>query len=174
MFINVPGDKYAEEDGAVVVADRVTCAARAIWKVQGAARNFPMAIDPAHGRVFVISRKPARITAFDARTGNILGTASCAPDCDDAFFDPKTQRLLIIGGGRRVMDRAGDPPDKDQPGALEVFAVSERNTISEIASLPLPPHSRTGLFVAELRKIYVAVPVQDDGPARILEYRLVD
>jgi DNA-binding beta-propeller fold protein YncE len=172
MFINVPGDKHSEEDGVVVVADREKCAVRATWKAQGMVRNFPMAIDSAHNRVFVISRKPARITAFDARTGNVLATASCAPDSDDAFFDQKTQRLMVIAGGRRVTDSAGEPVERDQPGALEVFAVGERNEISRIASAPLPPHSRTGLFVPERRMVYVAVPIQKDGPARILEYRL--
>lgn len=174
MFINIPGDKYSDSDGLVVVADRSRGTPLATWTLSGTARNFAMAVDPAHNRIFVVSRKPAKVVMLDASSGKSLGMVTCVPDCDDVFYDATTHRLFVIGGGRRVADRAGEAIHRDQPGALDVFAVSQRNELSRIASIPLPPHARTGLFVPERRMLYVAVPVQDGKPAEILEYRLAD
>ena len=56
-----------------------------------------------------------------------------AADCDDMFFDPTAGVLFVIGGGRRVSDRAGDPIMQDQPGALDVFSVSDRGQIVKSA-----------------------------------------
>jgi DNA-binding beta-propeller fold protein YncE len=172
MYINIPWDKYSDRDGVVVMADRDTGTALASWPLPGIARNFPMALDAAHGRVFVVGRKPATLLAIDTATGTVLGTAPCVPDCDDLFFDAKTNLLLVIAGGRRGSDRAGDPVPQDQPGALDVFAVGDNGLINRIASFPLPPHARTGLLVPERRALYVAVPIQDGEDARIIEYLL--
>ena len=67
-----------------------------------------MALDLPHGRVFVAGRKPARVIVLDPGSGAVLGTAACVADCDDMFFDAAAAALYVIGGGRRVSDRAGD------------------------------------------------------------------
>ena len=46
-----------------------------------------MALDPTHGRVFVVGRKPARLLALDSGSGAVLGTTACVADCDDMFLD---------------------------------------------------------------------------------------
>lgn len=172
VLANVPWDKLSDRDGIVVVADRDTGRAVATWELHGAARNFPMALDTAHGRAFVVTRKPAQVRTFDISSGTLLSTTSCVPDSDDAFFDAATSQLFVIGGGRRVSDRAGDPIRLDQPGAVDVFAVNGGGQLTKIASLPLPPHSRTGLLVPERRSLYVAVPVQEGKDAELREFSL--
>jgi DNA-binding beta-propeller fold protein YncE len=174
MFVNIPGAKTADNDGTVVVLDREKGTTLATWTLAGAARNFPMALDAAHGRMFVVSRKPPRLAALDASTGAVLAAAPCVADCDDAYFDVKTNRVFVIGGGRRVEDGIGEPVDRDQPGSLEVFAVGDGNSLSRIASLPLPPHARTGLFIPARRAIYIAMPVQDGKAAELREYRIIE
>ncbi len=172
VAINVPGDKYAEKEGVVVIADREKGATLATWRVDGAARNFPMAVDSESGGVFAISRKPARVTWFE-KGGRVVATAACIADSDDAFFDGKTKRLFVIGGGRRTMDRAGEKVAVDQPGALDIFDIRS-TSLQKVASIPLPPHARTGLFVPERRAIYIAVPVQGGKPAEIEEFSVGD
>lgn len=174
IYVNIPGDKYSDKDGAIVVTDRDKGTALATWTLQGAARNFAMAIDPVQHRIFVISRKPAIVTVFDSSTGHVLGTNPCAPDCDDVFYDVKTHLLMVIGGGRRTTDRAGEPVTHDQPGTLDVFAATEGGQLDRLTSYPLPPHARTGLFVPDRRMLYIAVPVQNNQPAEIREYRVRD
>ena len=172
MFVNVPGDKFSDKNGTVVVTDRDKGTTLATWELPGAARNFPMALDTSHGRVFIVCRKPAQVMTLDIATGAVLGTIPCVPDCDDVFFDAQTNLLMVIGGGRRVSDRAGAPITQDQAGALNVFTMNTSGQFTETASLTLPPHARTGLFVPDRRAVYVAVPVQDGDDARIYEYML--
>lgn len=93
-------------------------------------------------------------------------------DCDDIFFDPAVRVVYVIGGGRRVSDRAGDLIAHDQAGGLEVFSVNDRSQFAKSTSISLPPHTRTGLFVPERHAVYVAVPVQDGKDAEIREYML--
>jgi DNA-binding beta-propeller fold protein YncE len=174
MFINVPGAKTADNAGSVVVADREKGIILATWTLAGAARNFPMALDLSHGRIFVVSRKPPQLIALDDSTGRVLAAAPCAADCDDIGYDPKTNRIYLIGGGRRVNDGAGQSVERDQPGSLDVFALSDREKISKIGSVALPPHARTGLFVPSRRAIYVAVPVQAEKSAELLEFQVKD
>ena len=131
-----------------------------------------MALDPTHGRVFVVGRKPARLLTLDSRSGAVLGTTPCVADCDDMFLDATASVLYVIGGGRRVTDRAGGPIAHDQPGALEVFSVSDRGQVAKTASIPLPPHTRTGLFVPARHAVYVAVPIQGGKAAELREYRV--
>ena len=172
LFVNVPGDKFSDSDGIVVLADRDKNTVVQRWRLPGIARNFPMALDPTHRRVFVVGRKPARLLALDSGTGAVLGTTPCVADCDDMFFDPTSCVLFVIGGGRRVSDRAGDPITQDQAGSLDVFSVSDRGKFAKISSISLPTHTRTGLFVPERRAVYVAVPVQDGKEAELREYTL--
>ena len=173
ILVNVPGDKFSGKDGIVVWADRDKNAVVQKWRLRGIARNFPMALDVAHGRAFVVGRKPARLLALDLGTGSVLGTTPCVADCDDMFCDPTAGVVFVIGGGLRVSDRAGDPITRDQAGALDVFAVSDHSQFAKSASLPLPPHARTGLFVPERHAVFVAVPIQDGKDAELREYVLL-
>ena len=172
LFVNVPGDKFSDSDGIIVLADRDKSGTVQTWRLPGIARNFPMALDATHGRIFVVGRKPARLLALDAGSGAILETTACVADCDDIFFDSTAGVVYVIGGGRRVSDRAGDSIAHDQAGALDVFAVRDRGQFAKIASIPLPSHARTGLFVPERHAVYVAAPVQDGEDAELREYTL--
>ncbi|MEI7766317.1 MAG: hypothetical protein WCJ97_02640 [Phycisphaerae bacterium] len=171
-YINLPGDKFSDNVGKVVQADLATNALLATWEVPGTARNFPMTLDSARGRIYVVGRKPAQILALDSATGAVLGSAPCVADSDDVFYDAQSRLLMVIGGGRRIGDRAGEAIPSDQPGALDVFTVSDSGQFLKLTSLPLPPHARTGLFVPERRALYVAVPVQAGEDAKLLEYKL--
>ena len=174
IFVNVPGAKTADNDGLVVVVDREKGATIGTWTLAGAARNFPMALDASQERVFVVSRKPSQLIALDASTGHVIASAPCAADCDDAWYDAQTHRIYLICGGRRVSDAIADPVQRDQPGSLDIFESRDRQKISKIGSVSLPPHARTGLFAPSRRAIYVAVPVQGDQTAKLLEFRVQD
>jgi len=172
LFVNVPGGRLSDKVGTVVLADRDKNAALQKWRLPGIARNFPMALDLSHGRVFVAGRKPARVLALDPGSGTVMASAACVADSDDMFFDAAAGALYVIGGGRRANDQAGDPVAHDQAGALDVFTAGERGQLAKSASIPLPPHSRTGLFVPERHAVYVAVPIQDGKEAELREYVL--
>jgi len=171
IFVNLPGQKRANNDGSVGLVDRAHGRTLAVWPLAGAARNFPMAFDANHGRVFLASRKPAELIGLDSKTGSVISHAACVADSDDLYYDSKTNRVMVIGGGHRVGEPA--PAGSSKPGddaALDVFQSDEAGGLSKIASVATAPHARTGFFVPERRAIYVVCPPQGAGDAKVLEY----
>jgi hypothetical protein len=129
-----------------------------------------MTLDPAKDRIFVVTRRPARLISLAARDGSILGEAPCPPESDDLFFDARSGRVAVIGGGTLPT-----PEDAGGAGAsLDLFAIDDAGRPSRLGGSPLPPHSRTGTMVADRRRIYVGVPGTQDRPAEVREYRLPD
>jgi hypothetical protein len=122
------------------------------WTVPGAVGNFPMALDAAGGRLFVVYRMPASIAAFDIRNGAISGRSSTCRDADDLFLDPTRGRVYVVCG----------------EGAIAVF---DAKTLREQARLQTRDGARTGFFAPELDRLFVAVPARDGKAAEIRVYR---
>jgi DNA-binding beta-propeller fold protein YncE len=170
IFANVPAGKRSTADGTVF-ALRQSSGER-LWerRLTGRAGNFPMTLDAANDRVFVVARKPARLISLSARDGSILGEAPCPPESDDLFFDSRSGLVAVIGGGELPT-----PGNLGGAGAsLDLFAIDGSGRPSRTGGSPLPPHSRTGALAADRRNIYVGVPASQDRPAEVREYRLPD
>jgi hypothetical protein len=174
VFANLPKGVRAVEDGKVAVANRRNGQVVASIPLPGRARNFPMAFDAAHERLFIASRRPARLIVIDTRRNLLIGEAPCTDDSDDLFYDAQTGRVLVIGGGFR--------PDLQEPGSvspcsppgevggLDVFEVGRDGEVRRLSTTPTACHARTGLFVPARRAIYVAVPFRGEREAEIREY----
>jgi hypothetical protein len=173
IFVNLPGQKRANNDGSVGLVDRANGRTLAIWSLAGAARNFPMAFDAEHDRVFVAARKPAQLICLNSKTGAVVSRAPCVADSDDLYYDSATHRVLVIGGGHRAREPA--PPGAPMPGddaALDVFQVDAEGSLSKIASVPTAPHARTGFFVPQRRAVYIVCPAHGAEDAKVLEFTL--
>ncbi len=170
IFANVPAGKRSAEDGTVVGLDRTD--GKPLWerRLAGRAGNFPMALDPANDRVFVVARKPARLISLSMRDGSLLGEAPCPPESDDLFFDARSGLVAVIGGG--TLPTAGDPGGDG--ASLDLFAVDGSGRPSRSGGSRLPAHARTGALAADRRSLYVAVPGTQGRPAEVREYRLPD
>ena len=169
-FANVPAGKRSTADGTVIGLRRST--GERLWerKLTGRAGNFPMTLDPAHERLFIVARKPAVLMSLSMRDGSILGEAPCPPQSDDLFFDARSGLVAVIGGGEL-------PTPGDKGGAeasLDLFAIDGSGRPSRLGGSPLPPHSRTGALVADRRNLYVGVPASQGRTAEVREYRLPD
>jgi hypothetical protein len=116
--------------------------------------NFPLALEPGGARALVGCRNPARLVQLDAKDGRTLATADCIGDLDDVFVDSKTARVFAIGGD----------------GAVDVFALDAAPGLRPVARVPTRAGARTGLFVPELRRLFVAAPARDGAPAAIQEF----
>ena len=168
IFANLPAGKRSAEDGSVFGLKRPN--GDSLWerKLSGRAGNFPMTLDPANDRLFVVTRKPPRLISLNARDGSVLGEIPCPPESDDLFFDARSGLVAVIGGGT--------PPTPGDPGgagaSLDLFAIDGSGCPSRLGGSLLPAHSRTGALAVDRRNIYVGVPGTQDRPAEIREYRL--
>jgi DNA-binding beta-propeller fold protein YncE len=174
VMVNLPGGVRESRDGVVAVADRVGGAVEAVIALRDRARNFPMALDAAHQRVFIASRKPARLIEIDRRHFDVIAEAACIDDSDDLYYDAQTSRVLVIGGGFRpdllAAGTASPASPPGQTGAIDVFSVGENGALARVGSTETAPHARTGLFVPSRRALYIAVPPRQGQAAEIREY----
>jgi len=147
IFANLPGSAQ------IVVVDRRNASVVARWPAVPSRANYPMAIDEATQRVFVGCRQPATLVMYDAATGKSLATNAAVGDTDDLFYDPTSGRLYVIGG----------------EGYVDVVQ-RDANAVTRIAHLPTASGTRTGLFVAEQHRLYVAVPHRGAQRAELRVY----
>jgi hypothetical protein len=152
IFVNLPGG-----GGTVAFLDRVARRKVATWVVPGLSANFPMAVDERGGRLFVAFREPAALAVLDLRDGSVLGQLPLCGDADDLFLDARRRRLYAVCG----------------EGVVHVFgdAESRGRVPRHLARVPTSPGARTGLFVPELDRLFVAARAQGGEPASLLALR---
>jgi len=148
IFVNLAGL------GEVGVIDRQSGKLTATWRVPGLGANFPMAIDEPGGRVLAVFRNASRMVAFEANSGAIAATVDVCTDSDDIFADTKRGRLYVICGSGMV-------------DVLDIHDAGYRR-VGQIASAR---GARTGLYVPERDRLYVAAPAAAGEPAAILVFR---
>jgi DNA-binding beta-propeller fold protein YncE len=145
IFVNVA----SRQKVAVVDANRNAVAAT--WPVTAGAANFPMALDASHHRLFVLTRKPPHLVVFDTESGKTVATLEADGDADDLFYDAAQSRLYGCFGAGSVM----------------VYAQNDPDHYTVLAKIPTAAGARTGLFSADLRRLFVAVPHRANPPAEI-------
>jgi DNA-binding beta-propeller fold protein YncE len=150
IFVNVPTAHH------VAVVDRAKGAVVSTWAVAEAEGNFPMALDEAGKRLFVGTRSPGLLLVYDIETGKVVARQEIGKDTDDLFFDAVRKRIYVICGEGRI----------DVVKQLDPDHYSLESTVSTA------PRARTGLFVPENRRLYVAAPSIGASPARVLTYRV--
>jgi DNA-binding beta-propeller fold protein YncE len=149
MFINVPSAAQ------VAVVDRSTKRVTGAWSTGDDEANFPMALDEAHHRLFVATRKPASLLIFDTQTGTLTTKLSIDGDADDLFYDAKRKRLYVICGA----------------GAVDIVRQNDAEHYERVAELRTEPGARTGLFVPSIDALFVAVPAHAGNAAEILVFK---
>lgn len=149
IFVNVPAARH------VAVVDRAKKTVIATWPTGDAASVFPMALDEATHRLFVGARRPPVVLVYDTIGGAVIGKLSIAEDTDDLFFDSRRKRLYVICG----------------EGAVDVFQQESADRYTPIARIKTASRARTGLWVPEESRLYVAAPAVAGESARVLVFR---
>lgn len=147
IFVNLP------EAGTVVVVDRTRPAIVGTWPT-GFHGNFAMALDEDQHRLFVATRRPARLVVFDTADGRSIAAMPTVGDCDDLFVDARRGRVYVIGGEGAVAVVEADGPDRYR----------------ERVRITTSPGARTGFFSPDLDRLYVAAPARGSRPAEIRVY----
>ena len=148
IYVNVPSA------GAVIVMDRASGKILAEWPVAPARANFAMARDAASHRLFVATRSPPELLAFSTDTGEKAKPLAICGDVDDLALDAPQHTLYAVCGDGRVL--AIDTQD--------ALRTQTRQTVDSA------PGARTGLWVPELRTMFVAAPARSGRNAAILMY----
>jgi DNA-binding beta-propeller fold protein YncE len=148
IYVNLPKSRK------VVVLDREKRAIIASWPVGIALANYPMALDQADHRLFVITRLPARLLVFDTTTGKIVQRLPAVGDCDDVFYDQTAKRIYASGG----------------EGAISVFEQQDADHYKESVRITTVKGARTSFFSSELDRLFLAVRRQGTQSAAIQVY----
>lgn len=150
VFVNVPTAQQ------VAVVDRAARKLIATWPVARAGNNFPMALDEKGARLFVGARAPALMLVYDTASGKVVARLPIGGDTDDLFYDAARKRVYVVCG----------------EGQIDVFRQESADRYAHEAALKTAPRARTGLFVPEMSKLFVAAPTAGSSPARVLVYQV--
>jgi DNA-binding beta-propeller fold protein YncE len=150
IYVNLP------KSMKVAVIDRQKRAVVATWRTGGPLANYPMALDEADHRLFVVTRLPARLLIFNTETGKVIQSLPTVGDCDDVFYDHTRKRIYASGG----------------EGALSVFEQQGPDQYKERARMTTVKGARTSFFSPELDRLYLAVRRQGTQPAMIQIFAL--
>jgi hypothetical protein len=147
-FVNVP------EARIVAVVDRKRGSVLARWKTGAATANFPMALDEADKRLFVVCRTPPRLLVLDSGSGAVVSERPTVGDSDDVFYDAAARRVYVSGG----------------EGAVVVYEQRDPDHYEQVARVPTEKGARTSFFSPELERLYLAVRQNGAMPAAIWVY----
>ena len=147
IFVNLPNTR------AIAVVDATTGAQRANWPMTYGA-NFPMALDAERQRVLVVFRSPPKFAAFNWQTGDLVSEVDTCGDADDLFLDRKRQRIYITCGA----------------GFIDVLRADDAKYL-RLAKITTVAGARTGLFVGDMDRLFVAARAQSGQPAYVWVYR---
>ncbi|MEO8313317.1 MAG: hypothetical protein ABI645_00850 [Pseudomonadota bacterium] len=142
-FVNVPDARQ------VIVLDRASRKVLARWPLDFAA-NFPLALDEAGSRIFVVFRSPATLGVYSTLDGSTLGRVKTCGDADDVFLDASRGLVYVICGEGRV----------------DIFE-TRGAALDKVGSMVTAPGARTGYFSPDLDRLYVAVRASGAEPAAI-------
>ena len=124
--------------------------------------NFPMALNEADHRLFVVTRSPASLVVLDIGSGRVVAALPCVQDSDDAYFDSARKRIYVSGG----------------EGYVSVFQQKDADHYELIAKVPSALGARTAGYFGKgkkgLERLFVAAPARADHRAEIFIYTVQD
>ena len=142
------------DSSEVVVIDAPKNAISAHWKMTGASHNVPLAYDDEHTVLYVASRTPGTLLAFDGASGAQLSSVPAGEQADDLFYDPALRRVYVVCGA----------------GEVDAYQVDSQRRLHVLKVTHTRPAAKTGLFVPSQNLLYVGVPGIDGHSAEISVY----
>src|SRR6266849_1906638 len=125
----------------VVLIDRTTHKVTD-WPLKAGNANYPMALDEADHRLFVVTRKPAQLVVLDTESGATIASVPCVADSDDVYYDAGRERIYALGG----------------EGFISVIQQTDADHYQSLAKIPTTVGARTGLWYEKRDRFYLAVP----------------
>ena len=152
MYVNVPGRKE------ILAINRKT--GKVVRWPMTLGGNFPMALDEADHRLFVVAHRPdARLAVFNTNTGHMVAALPCVVNSDDLYYDDAFKRVYATGG----------------EGFISVFQQDSPDRYRLLAKVPSDVGARTSDYPGRIgmkafNRFYVAVPEGVQHGAQIWMY----
>jgi DNA-binding beta-propeller fold protein YncE len=124
------------------------------WPLKSGKANYPMALDEADHRLFVVTRKPAQLMVLDSDSGATIASLPCVNDSDDVYYDPSRKRIYAPGG----------------EGFIAVVQQIDADHYQSLARIPTTIGARTGLWYEKRDRFYLAVPASSKQGAALWVY----
>jgi len=150
IFVNVPNARQ------VAVVDREKSEVITTWKTNGGFGNFPMALDENNHRLFIGCRMPSKLVVLNTESGDVVTSIGISGDPDDVFYDSKRHRIYAICGA----------------GKIDIIEQTDASNYKAITKIDTADGARTGLFVPERDRLFVAVPHRRSQQAEIRRYQI--
>jgi DNA-binding beta-propeller fold protein YncE len=150
-FVNVP------DAGLIELVDLIKGESIGTLPTRGHRGNFPMAFDNGARQLATVFRQPARLVVTDTSDQKLLADLETCGDADDVFFDVKRRRLYVVCG----------------EGLIDVFAAGGAGFV-RTGQVQTASGARTGMFVPELDRLFVAARTGWTDPAGLLVFRPID
>jgi len=124
------------------------------WPLKTGTSNYPMALDEADHRLFVVTRRPAQLVVLDTDNGYTVVSVPCVNDADDLYYDVARKRIYVPGG----------------EGFITVIQQSDADHYQALAKIPTTIGARTGLWYEKRDRFYLAVPASSKQGAALWVY----
>lgn len=144
IYVNVPTANH------IAVVSRSQGKVIATWPVRVAKDNIPMGFDRASHRLFVACES-GKLAVFDTTNGREVTSLDIAAEPDGVHYDAKRHLIYVSCGA----------------GFIDVIRQPDADHYSRIEQIPTAKGAATSLFVAELDRLYLAVPAQGTTPAEL-------
>jgi len=153
IYVNCP------DAGMIVEAINRDTGAMQKWPLHGVTKNYAMALDEAHHRLFTVTRKIPMLVVFNTETGQeVAQVPGIAGEVDDAYFDSTRNRIYLIGGTGLVSVVQETTPDK----------------YDLIANIPTKVGARSGYWSQRLDRLFVGVQAEDGQPPAVYGFEAED
>src|SRR5438876_12401436 len=124
------------------------------WPLKTGKANYPMALDEANHRLFVVTRKPAQLVVLDTDSGVMVASVPCVSDSDDVYYDAARKRIYVPGG----------------EGFISVVQQIDPDHYKSLARIPPTIGARTVLWYDKRDRFYLAVPASSKQGAALWVY----
>lgn len=148
LFINVADKNY------VAVVDKKTLKVIAHWAIKGAQTNLCMALDEPDHRLFVVTRNPTKLFVLDTKSGETVAAIDVPATVDGVFYDRDRNRIYVLGA----------------VGQIGVYQQIDPDHYKELARVPSAEGGKSGLFVPDMNRLFVAASPGKHVGGKVLWY----
>lgn len=149
IYVNIP-----EANNVIEVVDRSARKIIGTWKLGGAEDNFPMALDEANHRLFIVCRTPAELLALDTNSGKIVAKVPSVEHADDVWYDGVNKRIYVSGG----------------QGFITIVAQEDDDHYRRVAEFKTADGGRTSLLAPELGRLFLGIWGRSGRPEELRVY----